>query len=1372
MKNTCLSLMLSCLFALGAMGANVTITMNSVSRTMTLTEKSSGKTINIGEPSTNYTYSFAADPGIYVVTGLNTNGTSNGTIEIEINNDREQAFSFTTITAGATNSGWVLGLDYTVHHIASSREGIVRTNTQGTSTTANRVTFLMCIGDSYYVDLIPSSARETEGYLANHLMATVTTGAINATGAIPIGYPYQITVPKDATLFVGRKFAHFVPFTEISPQRTTVEAGKTVHQYYLANGQVYNYRVSQTGKLTQAGYFNMSQKLAPLEITESMLEGNPKRIDHNTKSNKGLNVGDILLNINERGHLKMNVNDKHRMLSMRSWQLTDNSSNNYFIEPDFQYKVINEIGELDHSVITIDEKGVITAIGKGTAIVLVTYDAIALNESYMLGREWGAIWPENTGAFVVTVGSAESGIVPNITINESLNASTKKVAGDAVDAEHDVFYYISNTEGYDYSFTPSGVESVTIAYPTIGEQMATYHGFSSQGVTQNEDGSFKVRLKQGRNIVKMTSASGVSEYQVFTAKPTNFDINNLTNPGETIQPGDEIAITFNGLYHPANKLAGIYNMSAYVQFNGTPNGTSLILSPNQYTFASSASAQTVKLTIPTDWDINTELELKHGVIQVNGYGDPIGNHRTTSPDFGRSPNFTAIAHKTFFGSLPDISIKFHKTITYGATFTGMPEGSALTLYDKNNEVLPPTKENTYSLPLGNYSYVISCPGYKTSRNSLTINPQSPTTQNIIISMEKIGANGWDGFSMSEPNIVSSEESDMVGGAFEDMEGFFKITSGYELAWFANRINNGAITSSAVLINDIDLCDFPWTPIGQSTPYTPFRGTFNGAEKTISGIYINSSKTNQALFGYITAAEISNLNISGSITSTGDYVAGFIGLSTGTSIIQNCHNHASISGKMYVAGIIAYSDAATLTMDNCSNSGSISATGNYCGGVMGMLATGAASFNSTFTNLRNSGTICGTSYTSGILAYAGSAKLIQNCHNTGSVTGSGYVSGISSSSNAKNGAILIKACSNKGNIVSSNDNGYTGGIVGNQNLSLPNQIVVRNCFNTGNIQGAGMLGGISGSMHASAAIENCYNVGVISANAGFAGNIRGVSVGTINNVYSLHSQYSDGATVKSSQEFASGEVAWLLGSDFGQTIGADELPLLDGAAVYKVTFTNNLDTETNTIYTNGQLPLLERNHLTGKWLTSSAGSPVSQVSKDTNLFLQYTDMESPEIPSGLSVTPGGTTITLTWNEPNDNVGVTGYNIYLNNELYDTVETTVHTFTNLKPATVYDLAVEAFDAAGNKSGQATIKATTLITTGCNPNVINTPSVYPNPFDNFIVIETINDGLAYIYNTAGQIVVQSIVYTGTNIIHTVELKKGTYILKFDSTILKIVK
>lgn len=680
------------IFAGNIFAVNVKVVMNSTSRTMSIADKATGENIDAGTPS-GYDYSLDIPAGTYVLTAYGSDGTTvNGTIELNVTGEEEQEFKVLTCTAFATNTfaeskeKWVVNEDYTIEVEVNSREGVKQNITIGNSTTAGRKTFLALNGNSYYAELIPNEAHRAEGYMSLYKSGTLTFGA-TVSGAIPMGKDYTLTVPENAEFYLGIKNAHFTSFKDIKPEQTEVSGGVKTLTFRLADKQVYNYRTWKEGGLTQGGYFTMyidETKCPALAFTDADYEAfGAKTIKHDVAWNKGYETGDIFVNINERGHLQMNVGDTFDAHAMRTWQLTDNSTNNYFIEPDFHYTVIDLNGnpsegviEIDNADTTTDPWSTIKAVGKGTAIVLVTYDAIGLNyyssatkNAYMGGEYWSAIWPENTAAYVVTVGEETASIQPNMLVNEKYNEDTKKNAGKYVDAEHDVFYYLDTEEGFSYSFTPEGISKVEIAYPVIGEQMATYKGFADEGVTKNDDGSYTLLLKEGRQIVRMTDAAGNAIYQVLTAKTCHREITNETREGSDVfYPGDKVKIQYSGLRHPANKLAGIYNMSAYVTYNGVPNGTSLILGSGQYTFGSVAKAQAVTIDIPEDINAS-ELVLDEGVIQVNGYGDPIGNHRLISRTAGRSANFTAVAHKTYFGAIPEVRIPVVQPATAISTAT-------------------------------------------------------------------------------------------------------------------------------------------------------------------------------------------------------------------------------------------------------------------------------------------------------------------------------------------------------------------------------------------------------------------------------------------------------------------------------------------------------------------------------------------------------------------------------------------------------------------------------------------------------------------------------------------------------------------------------
>ncbi|MBR6319750.1 MAG: DUF4465 domain-containing protein [Prevotella sp.] len=524
--------------------------------------------------------------------------------------------------------------------------------------------------------------KQLLSFLALTLLATPNASAAQADE--PVSVDYSIDVPAQAELYIGTKTAHFVKFSEVAPVGLSSNGDVTTYTYRLTDKQQYNFRLTQPGKLTRAGVFTMSAdetKRPVLDFTNADLSGwGPTIINHNTEENGGYNVADILLNINERGHLQLaNVGDTYDLLPMRNWELTNSLTANYFIEPDFHFQVLDLSGRPDNSVVKVEDE-LLTAVGKGTALVLVSYDAISVDfysgaekKPFVGGSLWSAIWPENTGVFVVTVGSDATGIKPNITINKDYLTTVTpwgggdpidtKLSKENVDAEFDVFYYLDSEEGFDYTFTPEGVAAVTLARPVIAGSAVAYSGFTAEGVTRNDDGSYTLRLTQGRNIVCLTNAAGQSVYQVMTAKPCSRTI--LVN-GESVtsvKPGDQVTVQYAGLYHPAGKLAGIHNFSAGLSYKKATEGIAVKDGKkNQYTMASNAAAQSVTFTVPEDFK-GTEIVLTDGVMAISGFGDPVGNHRATTKETGRTPNFTAISQSAVFGRVPDVTVKVDVTVT-------------------------------------------------------------------------------------------------------------------------------------------------------------------------------------------------------------------------------------------------------------------------------------------------------------------------------------------------------------------------------------------------------------------------------------------------------------------------------------------------------------------------------------------------------------------------------------------------------------------------------------------------------------------------------------------------------------------------------------
>ena len=215
---------------------------------------------------------------------------------------------------------------------------------------------------------------------------------------------------------------------------------------------------------------------------------------------------------------------------------------------------------------------------------------------------------------------------------------------------------------------------------------------------------------------------------------------------------------------------------------------------------------------------------------------------------------------------------------------------------------------------------------------------------------------------------------------------YTISTAEQLYAFANAVNTGNVTANAVLTADINLTDANWTPIGKENSCM-YNGTFDGAGYTISGLQCSVSSGDVAgLFGVIgSSGVVKNVGIADSdvaVSTTGQlaYAGGVCGYSAGT--VENCWNSGSVTATCndngaYAGGVCGYSEG---TVENCWNSGSVTANssdnGAYAGGVCGCNL-------GTIENCWSSGSVTANSSDNG--AYAGgvcgvsSSSTITNCY---------------------------------------------------------------------------------------------------------------------------------------------------------------------------------------------------------------------------------------------------------------------------------------------------------------------------------------------------------------------------------------------------------
>ncbi|WP_312076587.1 endonuclease [Chryseobacterium sp.] len=92
----------------------------------------------------------------------------------------------------------------------------------------------------------------------------------------------------------------------------------------------------------------------------------------------------------------------------------------------------------------------------------------------------------------------------------------------------------------------------------------------------------------------------------------------------------------------------------------------------------------------------------------------------------------------------------------------------------------------------------------------------------------------------------------------------------------------------------------------------------------------------------------------------------------------------------------------------------------------------------------------------------------------------------------------------------------------------------------------------------------------------------------------------------------------------------------------------------------------------------------------------TDTQPPTAPTNLTATGTSTnSVSLSWTASTDNVGITGYNVYVNGTFHSTVSGTTATVSGLTSGSTYSFYVIAKDAANNLSPQSnTVQATTIV------------------------------------------------------------------------------
>ena len=225
----------------------------------------------------------------------------------------------------------------------------------------------------------------------------------------------------------------------------------------------------------------------------------------------------------------------------------------------------------------------------------------------------------------------------------------------------------------------------------------------------------------------------------------------------------------------------------------------------------------------------------------------------------------------------------------------------------------------------------------------------------------------------------------------ESDGSYTVTSADGLMNVAELVNGGKSDINITLTADIDLTGKDWTPIG--TDYdNSYKGTFDGGGHTITGLTFTTNDEFAGLFGWLNkAGSVKNVVMEGvQITSNqiyGGSIGGVVGYGWGT--IENCSVSGSVSGTVYVGGVVGVQIGGSIT--GCSSSATVKGTVDV-GGVAGQTNSSA-----TLTACYATGNVIiemdpKKNIAGGSLVGMNAGSSLLACYATGNVTSTGSSTG--------------------------------------------------------------------------------------------------------------------------------------------------------------------------------------------------------------------------------------------------------------------------------------------------------------------------------------------------------------------------------------------
>ncbi|MFA5865664.1 MAG: GLUG motif-containing protein [Phycisphaerae bacterium] len=242
--------------------------------------------------------------------------------------------------------------------------------------------------------------------------------------------------------------------------------------------------------------------------------------------------------------------------------------------------------------------------------------------------------------------------------------------------------------------------------------------------------------------------------------------------------------------------------------------------------------------------------------------------------------------------------------------------------------------------------------------------------------------------------------------------YYTMTADIDASATAEWNDNGTDTSILEGFKPIGTYSYPDT--------TSFRGIFDGAGHTISGLVILRSAANDiGLFGYIgPSGGVGNLGLIGGAVTGHSSVGGLAGGNDDSGTVSNCYVTGAVTGTgSYVGGLVGGDNEGTVS--NCHATGTVTATGSSTKSIGGLVGSNLGTVSNSYATCAVKGT--GSGFVGGLVGENWYGT-VSNCYSTGAVTAESYV----------------------------------GGLIGNSYAST-----VSNCYSTGLVTGSVPAGGLIG-----------------------------------------------------------------------------------------------------------------------------------------------------------------------------------------------------------------------------------------------------------------------------------------------------------------------